>query len=110
MLKTIVVWLVAIALPVDVILNQYYSQPLYDMGVELILYMQQFSTPLLDYIFMFFTFLIDPVFIMGSCCLFMLFMKRKIVAYSTVIFILFNTFLLTTLKAFYAAPRPYWTH
>jgi hypothetical protein len=72
--------------------------------------MQQFSTPALDYTFMFFTFLIDPVFIMASCCLFMLFMKRKIVAYTTVIFVLFNTFLLTTLKAFYAAPRPYWTH
>lgn len=72
--------------------------------------MQAYSCLPLDYFFIFFTILIDPLFVMSSCVLLMLFMKQRITAYSTVIFILFNTYFLTVTKAFYAAPRPYWTH
>lgn len=110
MLKKIVIWLVAIAFPLNLIFNSLYSQALYDMGVAIILDMQKYSTPLLDAFFILFTILVDPLLITSACCLFILATKRKLTAFITVIFILFNTYFLTITKSFYSAPRPYWTH
>lgn len=110
MLKRIVILLTTLAFPLNLIVNYYYNQPLYALGEEIILKIQTISFPLLDYFFIFFTILVDPVLIISGCCLFLLFSKPKLNAFITVIFILFNTYFLTISKSFYAAPRPYWTH
>ena len=110
MLKKIVILFTALAFPINLIANYFYSNQLYALGVEMILQMQKHSNPLLDYFFIFFTILVDPLLIISGCCLFLLIMKRKLTAFVTVIFILFNTYFLTISKSFYAAPRPYWTH
>lgn len=71
--------------------------------------MQRHSSPALDAFFIFFTFIIDPLFVTACVILMLLVMRRKLLAYTTVLFILFNSYLTTVLKAFFAAPRPYWT-
>jgi len=107
--KKIVILLVAIAFPINLIVNGYYAQPLYNMGVSMILRMQKYSTPLLDYFFIAFTFLVDPMLIITITVLFILLYRAKLTAFLTVIFVLFNTYFLTISKSFYSAPRPYWT-
>ncbi len=110
MLKKIVLLVVALCFPINLYVNWLYSQAVYDLGVALILRMQQYSFPLLDYVFTFFTMLVDPMLIITITCLFILFAKGKMTAFITVIFVLFNTYFLTISKSFYGAPRPYWTH
>jgi hypothetical protein len=72
--------------------------------------MQKYSIPLLDYFFIAFTILVDPMLIIATYGLFLFIAKRKLNAFITVIFVLFNTYFLTISKSFYSAPRPYWTH
>lgn len=110
MLKKIVLLVVAICFPLNLYVNWHYSQALYDLGVALIMRMQQYSFPVLDYFFVFFTVLVDPMLIISIACLYILFAKQKMTAFITVIFTLFNTYFLTISKSFYSAPRPYWTH
>lgn len=110
MLKKIVVALVAVAFPLNLLFNSLYSQALYDLGVALILQMQKYSTPALDWFFIAFTVFVDPLFISAICCLYLLLAKHRLNAFITVIFVLFNTYFLTISKSFYSAPRPYWTH
>jgi membrane-associated phospholipid phosphatase len=110
MLKKIVIIISALIFPLNLLINYFYSQPLYSLGVDLILQMQSYSNPFLDNFFIFFTILVDPMLIISGCGIFMLVMKRKLTAFITVIFILFNTYFLTISKSFYSAPRPYWTH
>ena len=72
--------------------------------------MQVWSSPIVDSIFIFFTAIIDPVFVAGCVALMVGGMRRKLTACSMAILIILNTYLLTILKCFDAEPRPYWTH
>lgn len=110
MLKKIIILLTALAFPLNLVINYFYSKSLYTLGVSLIFEMQKYSNPWLDNFFIFFTILVDPVLIILGCCIFVLVMKRKLTAFITVIFVLANTYFLTISKSFYSAPRPYWTH
>jgi hypothetical protein len=107
--KTVAV-LVTILFPINLIINYLYSEPLYHLGVDLILQMQKYSNPALDYFFIFFTILVDPMLIISACCIYSMVAKKKLTAIVIVFFVLLNTFFLTISKSFYAAPRPYWTH
>lgn len=108
--KKTVAALVTILFPINLIINYLYSEPLYHLGVDLILQMQQYSNPALDYFFIFFTILVDPMLIISACCIYSMVAKKKLTAIVIVFFVLLNTFFLTISKSFYAAPRPYWTH
>jgi membrane-associated phospholipid phosphatase len=110
MLHRLALWAVAAGLPLLVLANWLWGHQLYALGVRLILQMQTHSSPPLDAFFIFFTFIIDPLFVTACIILMLLVMRRKLLAYTTVLFILFNSYLTTVLKAFFAAPRPYWTN
>lgn len=110
MIKKAVSLVVSILIVSNIIINYLYSEPLYHLGVDLILLMQQYSNPFLDYFFIFFTIIVDPMLIISACFIYSMVSKKKLTSTVIVFFVLLNTYFLTISKSFYAAPRPYWTH
>lgn len=70
-----VIMAIILSLPINLVVNYYYSDSLYELGARMILQMQKYSNSYVDYFFIFFTLIVDPVFVAACCILYMLMNK-----------------------------------
>lgn len=66
-----------ILLIASLILNYHFNRSLYLLGVDLIITMQKYSSPILDAFFIFFTFLVDPTFVAITLVITFILFPRK---------------------------------
>ena len=93
------------------IVNYFHREELYYEGANLIIYIQKhYRSIYLDYFFIAVTMINDPAVVLAITLLIMLLSKHKFTSYTTLLFIVWNTYLTGVLKAFYADPRPIWSH
>lgn len=108
--QSVAFWGSSTVLAIAFALNQLYAEPLYRLGESLILWGQQYSSPPLDAFFIFFTFLIEPFFVIACLVVAIILLPKKLEATVISIAVLFNTYLFMVMKAFLTSPRPFWTH
>jgi hypothetical protein len=94
----------------NILANIFYRTALFQLGENLIFWMQTFSNPVLDTFFTSVTLIIDPSVVVFSACAFVIIKKDKQKAIISLIFVLMNIYLTGVLKALYADPRPFWAN
>jgi membrane-associated phospholipid phosphatase len=102
-------WLPTFILVASFLLNYFYSKPLFQLGESLIFKAQQHSSPTLDAFFIFFTFLIEPYFVISSLAVALTLFRKKLEGSIITIAVLLNTYIFMAMKAFLTSPRPFWT-
>lgn len=91
-------------------LNHFLRWPLYDRGVNWILWSQSHSNWFFDWFFLAVTMIIDPSIVFLGAIVMMIMSKKKTRAFIMLTFILFNVYCAALLKAYDCDPRPIWTH
>lgn len=76
----------------------------------MILWAQQYSSGPLDAFFIFFTFLIEPFFVIAALMVGITIFRRKLEGAVITVAVLFNTYIFMIMKALLTSPRPFWTH
>lgn len=94
----------------NIVINYFWRDDLFNLGQNIIYYLQQLETLPLNVFFYAFTLLIDPVVVLVTTFVLVIVLRNKYRAFVTVMFLLLNTFFTGLLKAFYADPRPFWAH
>lgn len=102
-------WIPTFILIFTFLLNYLYSKPLFQLGESLIFQAQKYSSPAIDYFFIFFTFLIEPYFVILSLAIALILFRKKFEGSIISIAVFLNTYIFMAMKACLTAPRPFWT-
>lgn len=107
--QKLVPWIILAITIIIILLNYSMRQPLYYLGLDMIIAMQNNHSQLTRLFFEVVTMASQPVIVFVIFLVIMLGQGNKKHALNTIIFLLVNVYLITLLKQLYHDPRPFWS-